>query len=207
MSWFRDPFCERGKTPVTQFPSFVMAGTSPGKTREERGTRNFAPLTLFLLLPLLALAACGFHPLYAERQQAAYEPSLASVKVAPIKDRIGQMLELSLRDSFNPSDAPVETRYVLAVILNVSRADLGIQRDATATRGDATIIASFTLTDAKTNKVILTGSSQSTSLFNIVDNGYATEVAAQDAQTRTMRDISDDIRTRVALFLRRQTAG
>jgi LPS-assembly lipoprotein len=88
-----------------------------------------------LPLLLLPLGACGFRPLYAEREEAADEPTLAAVKVMPIKDRIGQMLEMSLRESFNPRGITIDTRYRLTVGLAVSRFDLGIQRDATATRG------------------------------------------------------------------------
>jgi len=158
-----------------------------------------------LLLP--PLAACGFQPLYAEREETAEEPGLAAIKVLPIKDRIGQMLEFALRGSFNPRDLAVDTQYTLAVTLSVSRYDLGIQRDATATRGRVDVRATIELKDAKTDKVIYTSRAQSTSSFNILDDAYAAQVAEDDARVRTVRDLTDEIRARMALFLRRRRAA
>ena len=161
------------------------------------------------LLPLLLLplGACGFRPLYAERDEAGDEPGLAAIKVLPIKDRIGQMLELALRQSFNPHGLAVDPRYTLSVSLAVSRVDLGIQRDATATRGRVDVYATIRLADAKSGKAIYDSRAQSTSSFNILDDAYAAQVAEDDARARTVRDLNDEIRTRMALFLRSHRAG
>jgi LPS-assembly lipoprotein len=159
------------------------------------------------LLLLVLLGACGFHPLYAESEQAIDEPALAAIKVMPIKDRIGQMLEFSLRSSFNPQGRVVEPRYQLSVALIVTRVDLGIQRDATSTRGRVDVQASFQLIDVKDNKSVYTSRTQSTSAFNILTDAFAAEVAEEDARARTVRDLSEEIRARVALFLRRQQTG
>ena len=163
-----------------------------------------ATLPVMNLLFLLLLGGCGFHPLYAENALADDEPALATVKVLPIKDRIGQMLELSLRASFNPRSMVVEPRYRLAVALIVTRVDLGIQRDATATRGRVDVQASIQLLDAKDGKPAYTSHAQSTAEFNILNDAYAAEVAEEDARARTVRDLSEEIRARVALFLQRQ---
>jgi LPS-assembly lipoprotein len=153
---------------------------------------------------VLALAGCGFHPLYSEREEAIDEPALAAIKVAPIKDRIGQMLEFALRESFNPRGVSVETRYNLNVTLLVSRYDLGLQRDASSSRARVDVSAIFILADAKTGKSIYRGSTATTSAFNITDDAYAAQVAEEDARARTVRDLSDEIRTRLSLFLRRE---
>lgn len=162
---------------------------------------------VLLLLLLLPLAACGFRPLYAERAQELEEPGLAAVKVLPIKDRIGQLLELSLRESFNPRGVAVAPRYTLTIALTTSRVDLGLQRDATSTRARVDVYADFVLADAGSGKAVYNGRSQSTSAFNVLDDAYSAQVAEDDARTRTVRDLSDDIRTRLALFLRHQRAG
>ena len=162
---------------------------------------------VLLLLLLLPLAACGFRPLYAERAQELDEPSLAAVKVLPIKDRIGQLLELSLRESFNPRGVAVEPRYTLTVALTTTRVDLGLQRDATSTRARVDVYANFILADASSGKAVCNGRSQSTSAFNVLDDAYSAQVSEDDARARTVRDLSDDIRTRLALFLQHQRAG
>src|SRR5215472_15749365 len=159
-----------------------------------------------LLLLMLPLAACGFHPLYAESRRAADEPALAAIKVMPIADRMGQQLVLSLREQFNPHGVSLETRYQLSVTLAVSRADLGIQRDATATRGQVNVTAIMVLADAKTSKVLYRGSAHSLSAFNVVNDAFAAQVAQDDSDSRAVRDLATEIRTRIAIFLQ-QHAG
>ena len=159
-----------------------------------------------LVLLMLPLAACGFHPLYAESHRVADEPALAAIKVLPIADRMGQQLELSLREQFNPRGLAVDPRYQLSVTLTVYRADLGIQRDATATRGQVNVTASIVLADAKTSKVIYRGAAHSLSAFNVVNDAFAAQVAQDDSDSRTVRDLADEIRTRIAIFLQ-QHAG
>ena len=158
-------------------------------------------LAALLLLPL---AGCGFHPLYSQREEAIDEPALASIKISPIKDRIGQMLEFELRESLNPRGIHVETRYRLVVALQVIRTDLGIERDAASSRARVDVIASFVLADANNGAPVYRGTTATTSAFNITDDAYAAQVAEDDARARTVRDLTDEIRTRLSLFLRRE---
>jgi LPS-assembly lipoprotein len=182
-----------------------MSSSKAGARSQVSGVRTWLLIPVSWLL--LLLGGCGFHPLYAESEQAIDEPALATIKVLPIKDRIGQMLEFSLRSSFNPRGIAVEPRYRLAVALTVTRVDLGIQRDATSTRGRVDVQASIQLLDPKDGKAVYSSRTQSTSAFNILNDAYAAEVAEEDARTRTVRDLTEEIRARVALFLRRRPAG
>jgi LPS-assembly lipoprotein len=155
-----------------------------------------------LALALLPLAACGFHPLYSEAVQREENPQLAGIIVEPIPDRYGQQLELALRESLNPEGLTVKPLYRLVVGVQVQRIDLGIQRDATSTRARVDAYATLTLVDARSNRKIYVSRTQSTSDFNILQDGYAAEVAEEDARARTVRDLTDQIRLRLALFLR-----
>ena len=156
-----------------------------------------------LALLMLPLAGCGFHPLYAEREEAANEPALAAIKVLPIRDRIGQQLEWSLREALNPSGLAVEPRFDLTVALQLTRVDLGIQRDASSTRGRVDANALFTLREIKTGRILISQSQvRSTSSFNILQDAYAAQVSEDDARTRTVRDVTAEIRTRLALYMR-----
>jgi LPS-assembly lipoprotein len=170
--------------------------------------RSNAPSRRAILLPLLALlGGCGFHPLYGESAQASYEPELATIRVMPIPDRIGQQLAMSLRDALNPSGEPVPQRYNLSIALVTSEADLGIQRDASATRGRVDVYATFQLSDSRTGKPVYHGRTQTTSAYNIVNDAFAAEMADEDARSRTVRDLTDEIRLRLSLFLRDQRAA
>ena len=64
--------------------------------------------------------------------------------------------------------------------------------------------AVFTLADANNGKTVYHGSTATTSAFNITDDAYAAQVAEDDARARTVRDLTDEIRTRLSLFLRRE---
>src|SRR5579883_3045016 len=174
----------------------TMAGHDDGKLCCNQVTRRIA-----FALTMLPLAACGFHPLYAESHRTADAPALAAITVAPIAERMGQQLALSLREQLNPRGLSVEPRYRLNVTLYVSRGDLGIQRDATATRGQVSVTAYLVLTDAKTAKVLYRGSAHSLSAFNVVNDAFAAQVAQDDSDSRTVRDLADEIRTRLAIFL------
>jgi LPS-assembly lipoprotein len=182
-----------------------MAGTEAGHSDKKFNRKQLTRRVAFAFA-MLPLAACGFHPLYAETRRAADEPTLAAIKVMPIADRMGQQLELSLREQLNPHDLSLETRYQLSITLAVSRADLGIQRDATATRGQVNVTAIIVLADAKTAKVLYRASAHSLSAFNVVNDAFAAQVAQDDSDLRTVRDLADEIRTRIAIFLQ-QHAG
>lgn len=157
-------------------------------------------------LSLLPVAGCGFHPIYGEAAQEREYPELAGIVVLPIRDRYGQQLELALREAFNPEGLRVKPRYRLTVRPAVARTDLGLQRDASSTRAQINVTANIVLADAQTGKVIYSSFTQSTTDFNILEDGYATEVNEQDARRRTVRDLTQEIRTRLALFLRNRRA-
>jgi LPS-assembly lipoprotein len=160
-----------------------------------------------LALALLPLAACGFHPLYSEGVQRQENPQLAGIIVSQIPDRYGQQLELALREALNPQGLTVKPLYRLNIAIQIQRIDLGIQRDASSTRGRINAYASLALIDVKTNRQIYASATQSTSAFNILQDAYAAEVAEEDARTRTVRDLTDQIRLRLALFLRDRPAA
>ena len=159
---------------------------------------------LGLLLAALALAGCGFHPLYAPRAPNDWDPELAAIAVAPIPNRSGQILELALRENLNPGGTSVAARWRLSTTLYVGRADLGLQRNATATSSEITVTATFFVTDAKSGKPVYSSTTRAVGDFNQLNDSYATQVAADDAQDRALHELADDITTRMALFVRQQ---
>lgn len=162
-----------------------------------------------ILLTLLAaaLGGCGFHPLYASHRQSGFDEDLASIKVSTIPGRFGQLLAISLRDSLNPTGAQVTTRYGLDVTYSVERSNLGISSTGTATRGQATITANFVLRDLQANKPVLQGTTRAVSSFDVLSDDYATVVAAQSAEERSLQDLSDEIRTRLSLYMKQRRAA
>ena len=66
-----------------------------------------------LLAALLALAGCGFHPLYGNTTGATpinVQQQLESIRIVPSQDRMGQQLYNYLRDMLNPRGIPAKPR-------------------------------------------------------------------------------------------------
>lgn len=158
-----------------------------------------------LVVALLAAAllhGCGFRPLYG-KDSADVTRSLAQVRVELIPDRNGQRLRNLLLDRINPAGEPARPAYALSVRISLSRTDLGIERDETATRAVMVLNAEYSLRDTANGKTLIEGTAQSTNSFNIVASDFATLSGETDAVERASREISDDIKTRLALYFRR----
>jgi len=168
--------------------------------------RRRALVATALLAAGAALAGCGFHPLYGETASRAFDPELAAIKVDPIPERLGQLTAISLRDGLNPEDARVEYKYRLIVALQSQLADFAIRKDGTASRQLYNVMASYRLAPMGAGATIFSGSARFNTSFDVGDNEYATIVAGQDAEERAAREISEQIRTQLMLFLQRRTA-
>ena len=155
-------------------------------------------------LPLCGLTACGFQPLYGQgsREQSVSE-SLASVRVEPLRDRVGQQMHNFLRDRLNPNGQPISPNYRLQVQLTESLTELGVRRDETATRANLRMVAVFTLLGYDSDSALMTGRSSSTTSYDILNNPFATTVSEDDARERALREVADDIQTRLALYFKR----
>jgi hypothetical protein len=169
-------------------------------------SRHAALTRRALVLTALAVtvAGCGFHPLYAPAGPHDWDPDLASISVAPIRDRPGQILEQALRESLNPGDMRVTSRWRLLADLTVQRADFGIQRNATATTSEIVVSVTYHLVDLNGNKQVYTNSTRATGDFDQLSDSYATQVAADNARDRALQQVADDILVRLALFVRAQ---
>ena len=167
--------------------------------------KNNGIAALALLAAVLALAGCGFRPLYGERADSpAATQYMAAVEIAPIPERIGQELQNHLRVRLNPRGASANTKYRLETRLNEIRTDLAIRDDASATLANLQLIASYTLRAAASNDVLYTGQSRSTASYNLVRSQFANLVAEDDARSRAVEAISDDMRVRLSLYFDRQ---
>lgn len=180
-----------------------MPGLKPGMT--EKRVRGMRPLSLAPLSLTLALAACGFHPLYGDYKSSVPEADFASVYIAPISDRSGQQLRNFLIQRLNFSGQPARPLYTLTITLSLQGSGLALARDNTTTRASLTGTAHYTITDTATGKVIERGTSRATDSYDVLVSDYATLSARDDANTRVLRELSDDIQTRLAVFLNRKS--
>jgi LPS-assembly lipoprotein len=156
---------------------------------------------------LATLTGCGWEPLYADRAAGPADAELAAIKVAPIPERVGQILALQLRQWLNPTGADIPSRYLLRTLLQVSRVDLGVLPSGLGTRAQISMIATFTLVDIATGAALLTATSHASDSFDIVANYYSNVVAEEDARERAVEEIRRDMVTQLTVFLQRRAAA
>jgi LPS-assembly lipoprotein len=160
--------------------------------------------TLLALAAILTLSACGFQPLYAKRGPTGgvAGEELAKVRIANIPDRTGQQLRNALIDRMQPQ-GPSEPTYRLEISLLEQQVNLGIQQDATATRGQLRYSGTYVLRDAS-GKELVRESFRASPSFNILASEFGTILSSDDARTRGLNQIADDITGRLALYFTRE---
>lgn len=165
-------------------------------------TRNRTGLWLVSLGFLLS--ACGFQPLYADRQdKRSVAEDFAEVQILPISNRTGQMLRNELIDRMNPNGQPSDAKYTLEVKSAVSKQALGIRIDETATRANMQFSASFRLIEVSSGSVVYKSNTAATTSYNIVSSDYGTISAERDARRRGSLLIAESITVRLAAYFNR----
>jgi hypothetical protein len=164
----------------------------------------FAALTILLALPL---GGCGWERLYADPQTGPASAELRAIKVQPIAERIGQRLEMALRNSLNPGGEPTPYRYTLATTLAYSLSNLGLQSQGTATLGRIDVYSTSNLIENRTGASLLSISLHEQNSFELNPNQYSTVVAEDDAQVRTVAELAEEIVLRLNLFMQQRAAA
>jgi len=157
-----------------------------------------------LVLLAVAVSGCGFQPLYGRNDAGQRtQDLLATVRIQPLPDRVGQQLHNLLRDRLNPLGQPRKPSYTLQVQISETLEELGVRKDETATRSNLTVFADFELSDAASGKVVFEGRSRSINSYNILESQFATLFSESDARNRALREISDEISNRLAVYFAR----
>lgn len=155
---------------------------------------------------LSLLSGCGFRPLYG-RSSVSGRPdvleALARVRVRTIPDRQGQRLRQILREKLasNGETSAVELEVSLAQQIQ----ELGVRPDSTTSRANLIFIAGLALIE---NGARVYGDSvQAIVSYNILDDQYGTVSSQSDAEDRALRQIADEIKSRLGVYFdRRLTA-
>ncbi len=161
------------------------------------------------LVASLAVGACGFRPLYGDLDGEAGTGAarLSSIEVALIPNRSGQLLRTFLIQRLNPGGRPDEPAYRLNVAVREVERRLGVDSTDTATRANLVVNSTARLTDLTTSAVVYDARVDAITSFNILDDEFATLASRRAARERALEQISEDIRTRVALYFQRRVAA
>lgn len=157
------------------------------------------------LLGLCALlGGCGFRPLLKSTGNGTgVREELAAVEVPALTGRIGFLVRDNLLDQLNPTSAAVPGRYLLRVGLRRRTSALGIQLNNTITRFNLTVVARFSLLDKSTQRVLYSSIIRRVASYNAIRAPYAELSAELDAERRAAREVSNDIRTQLAIHFAR----
>jgi LPS-assembly lipoprotein len=163
------------------------------------------PLALLLLAAPL-LAGCGFEPLYGDHAGRVMEADLAAVKILPIHEHIGQLLQWQLEREFNPDGATVPQRYALHVVLAIKGDYLAVEPNNVAPRGSISAAADVALTTLDEKTMLYRGNIQSIADYNIPTNPYSAEIGKGGAENSVVEDIGEQIALRLSAYFHSKSA-
>jgi LPS-assembly lipoprotein len=158
---------------------------------------------LFAGLTALALAGCGFQPLYGGATAGGQRLSevMAAVDVTPIPGRVGQKLRNELIFSNTGGGSAAPSRYKLDIAIKESVTDQLVQITGDATGQVYQLDATFKLIDPANGNVLMQGKAISRAPYNRFQEIFANVRARYDAENRAARTISESIKTQVAAYL------
>lgn len=167
--------------------------------------------SLLLSLYLIGLTGCGFKPIYGpssygssfpnKEEHLAVAQDLSLIKISLIPDRKGQILRNSLIHLLTPKGQPGNPKYILEVTLTEATQALGILKDATYSRSQLVFTADFFLRDIATYKILFTSQATTAADYNfVISNQFATTIADDDAHTRGLTLLAQDIARQLAMF-------
>jgi len=154
----------------------------------------------------VALSGCGWAPLYADIEAGPASEELRTIRVDPIPERIGQRLEIALRNSLNPTGEPSTERYRLRTSLATYLSNLGIQSQGLATLGKLDVYVTYYLVDVQSGTNLLANTVHVANSFDLNPNQYSTVVGEDDAAVRSVAELDREIVTRLTLFMQRRIA-
>ncbi|MCR9124807.1 MAG: LPS assembly lipoprotein LptE [Rhodobacteraceae bacterium] len=148
---------------------------------------------LLLAAPLaMALAGCGFTPVYAPGGNGA--ALLGRVIVDPPSDREGYLLVQDLEQRLGRGTAPV---YSLSVDLGIEEEPLAITAAGDITRYNLIGSAAYTLRELESQRVAAAGEVSGFTGYSDTGSTVETLAAERDARRRLMTMLADQITARL----------
>lgn len=156
------------------------------------------------------LSGCQVRPLYGTGSgDFGSTPSPVAAELAAIdidsissryaNDDAARVLYNELTFNFERGAGSGEKRYRLKVLMDVSSAEVGVERFADVPSAFTTTMNStFVLSDIQTDETLMTGKSFRSASYDFSDQRFANKRAFRDAQERVAKSVADDISARVA---------
>lgn len=145
----------------------------------------------------LALAGCGFTPLYGEK---GVVKGMAHIQVEVPQTRTGYLMRERLQDdlALKPGASP---EYRLVIDINEARLARGLRPDSTADRYELRLRVSYTLTRVATGEVVLQRTSPVSVTADATAQPYAGIASQQDSEERAASEAAQIMTTEIARAL------
>jgi len=172
------------------------------------GAAKFAaPFAVCLLgLSVLSTSGCSFQPRDAYNKNYNLANYLSRVEVAPIENRVGQIMRSEIKHELNPSGQYKTPAFNLVVTYDTSSSNRGTRIDDSAIQVDVWVKASFTLnrigSETAKGGSLLVGTSEAVSRKNNTEDLYGSYASEEAAVQRSARLVAEDIARQVRLFFR-----
>ena len=167
---------------------------------------RFAILSALALLVLMsvALAGCGFKPVYSKTDNAqnkSVRSALANTYIDIIPNRDGVLLRNHLIDQFYKNGAPTSPAYVLKVrSIQAKQSNLDLTENADATRSQISLRTEFTLIDKASGKELTKQQVNAITSYNVLQSEFATRVSRQSSKDNAVKELARQIETRLSLY-------
>lgn len=153
-------------------------------------------LTASLAAAALALAACGFQPLYAA---PGVNPALSGIQVVTPDGRTGQYLREALDDQL-AFDRAAPARYRMTIEYDEDRYERGLRIDNTANRYEVALLVRYVVNDAASGERVAEGTVRPLISFDSADQPYQGIAANLDASERAASEAARLIRLDLTRF-------
>lgn len=157
--------------------------------------------TFLSIAALSLLTACGFTPMHAPSTGAngiSFED--VSIKITDGADQgdkeAGFYVMQRLRDRIGENTG----RHVLTLNPTLRRAGFGVNSRDVASRYDSTVTVKYTLNEAKSGKVLTTGSVTAVSTFGASRDPYGLIAADKSALQQTTKEAADRLLVKLASY-------
>ena len=163
---------------------------------------NKAPAIL-LLAAALALAGCGYRPLYGSSSESAgVAATLSSVAIPEAEDRVGQLIRNDLMSTMKAGKG--DDRYTLLLKPVVKKNGVIDKAQPNVTREAITLSVTYELVERSSGTIVNQGKTFSQASYDVIRQPFADLQAETNATERAVHEVSADIRTRLAAHFAKQ---
>lgn len=154
---------------------------------------------------LLALAACGFQPMYAPTALGPEGAVVGAIAVPEVPGKAGHAFRTEFTRLLDIERGRGGPEKRLEITVKEQIIPLGLRIDETATRADLILTGGYKLFDAQGAEVAK-GQINATASYDIPVAAYGAAAAQDDARERAGVTLAQRLRTDIALRLRARKA-